>query len=365
MKTIIYLIKKLKVKISKRILSWIFKFLYTPKEVAVDFRTINVKVKDFVFNEDNKDYSSCVYEIPQGRLFTDRANYIAVSRRKFLIPGASWHWDNGEILPHSKNPALSRGTPKPIVHYKGNLLSLLTGGGGNRNYYHWLYDVLPRIRLCESSLHLDKIDRILVPEISQHFQLETLDWLNISRKKLVSSENIQHLSAENLIVTDHPNPNWSYPPQWIVNWLRDRFLFEAKEKNPNPGFNTRVYIKRGDSFNNRRLLNEDKIVNFLQKKGFSCYSLSQLSVLEQICLFSNAEIVVGVHGAGFSNLAFSSPETKVIEIFSNVYKPKLYERISMYNSLNYIPVISNDVELNKLPQIANLIVSVEELRKHI
>ena len=33
-----------------------------------------------------------------------------------------------------------------------NVLSLLTGGGGNDNYWHWMFDVLPRIKLSEASL---------------------------------------------------------------------------------------------------------------------------------------------------------------------------------------------------------------------
>ena len=38
------------------------------------------------------------------------------------------------------------------------VLSLLTGGAGNDNYSHWLYDVLPRVALCENVSNLSKID---------------------------------------------------------------------------------------------------------------------------------------------------------------------------------------------------------------
>ena len=40
----------------------------------------------------------------------------------------------------------------------GIVLSLLTGGAGNENYWHWLYDVLPRIGLCNKLLRLNEID---------------------------------------------------------------------------------------------------------------------------------------------------------------------------------------------------------------
>ncbi len=166
-----------------------------------------------------------------------------------MIPGASWQWEDGIILPPSKNPVLSKGTPQPITHYKGSLLSLLIGGGGNYNYYHWLYDVLPRIGLCESLINLNDIDYLMVPDLCHQFQRETLNMLNISETKLVSSAKFSHIIADNLIVTYHPNPDYSRPPEWIVNWLRLKFLAEA---NSNRKFNPLIYIERSDSVNKRR-----------------------------------------------------------------------------------------------------------------
>ena len=42
--------------------------------------------------------------------------------------------------------------------------------------------------------------------------------------------------------------------------------------------------------------------------------LETLSITEQIALFHQAEIVVGQHGAGFTNLLFSGPQTTAIEL---------------------------------------------------
>ncbi|MGK7892315.1 MAG: DUF563 domain-containing protein [Xenococcus sp. (in: cyanobacteria)] len=357
------LVYKIKDKINRSLVRSIFTLLYAPKKVAGDFETNNIGVSEIFPIENNKNYSYKVYEIPQGHLFTDGNTYEAISRKRFLIPGASSQWKHDVMLPPSQNPALILGTPKPIVQYQGNLLSLITRSG-RQNYYHWLYDILPRIHLCECAVDLDKIDHILVNEFFRHFQLETLDCLNISREKIISSYDVQHLKAENIIVTEHPNPNWTCPPQWIVNWLREQFLPKVQE-NSKLDLNTRIYIERGDSNQKRHLLNEEEVVSFLQQEGFTSYTLSQLSVLEQICLFSNAEIIVGVHGAGFANLAFSNKGTKIVEMFSEVYNPKLYELISSYNSLNYISIISNDVEQNEIPSRANFNISLEKLRQHL
>ena len=40
------------------------------------------------------------------------------------------------------------------------MLSLLTGGAGNNNYWHWLFDVLPRIELSNLSKKSEDIIRM-------------------------------------------------------------------------------------------------------------------------------------------------------------------------------------------------------------
>ena len=43
------------------------------------------------------------------------------------------------------NIVFKKGTPRKLTNLNGSVLSLLTGGGGNNNYWHWLFDVLRRI----------------------------------------------------------------------------------------------------------------------------------------------------------------------------------------------------------------------------
>ena len=62
---------------------------------------------------------------------------------------------------------------------------MLTGGGGNNNYWHWLFDVLPRLEICGKTNKLDKIDYFIVPSLEKKFQKETLNRLNINNKKIL------------------------------------------------------------------------------------------------------------------------------------------------------------------------------------
>jgi len=53
-----------------------------------------------------------------------------------------------------------------------------------------------------------------------------------------------------------------------------------------------------------------------------------MSFEEQLRLFRNAEVVVGPHGAGFTNLIFSKPGTRVIEIFAKGHERRCYWSLS-------------------------------------
>ena len=66
---------------------------------------------------------------------------------------------------------------------KGKVLSLLTGGGGNANYWHWMFDVLPRLYIIKDKEFT--FDYYLFPDLNHKFQKETLDLLQISKKKII------------------------------------------------------------------------------------------------------------------------------------------------------------------------------------
>ena len=114
---------------------------------------------------------------------------------------------------------------------KGTVLSLLTGGGGNENYFHWMYDVLPRFALCEKTSDLNKVDFFLLPDTIKKFQQESLDILNISKEKLISSKFFRHISCSELLVTDHPyvitndaSNDIQNIPLWISEWLKKKYI---------------------------------------------------------------------------------------------------------------------------------------------
>jgi capsular polysaccharide biosynthesis protein len=70
-------------------------------------------------------------------------------------------------------------------------------------------------------------------------------------------------------------------------------------------------------------------------------------------------MIVSVHGAGLTNLAFSSKGTIVYELFAESFQPQMYRRISEKLQLHYHSVICPTRDSN--PQSANLTISDNDI----
>ena len=300
---------------------------------------IEVKVANI-----EKDLKYNIYKITNGRLYTDRIHDTAVILDNKIVeePSFQLRYESDSKMYNSKiedNVVFTKGTPRILRNLKGRVLSLLTGGGGNNNYWHWLFDVLPRLGLCNKYINLEEINYFLLPNLLRKFQNETLDCLNIPINKRLSSKKFRHIKANELIVTDHPvvvtgnaTKDIENVPGWIMEWLKNSFVKNDKKKDKK----NKIYIDRKDttSANLRVIVNEKEIKNLLLENDFILLNLGDINFSEQVNLFNNADCIVGLHGAGFANLAFCQPRTKVIEFRSSNAGPVI-ENLAKTNNLNY------------------------------
>ena len=333
------MIKKKIKNLFKIFFYFFFKLIYGKVELYEnDLFNLNIETKKINIENSSKVYK--LYVIPKSRLYTDRIHNVAIIKNKKLLSGPSLQLKDNSNSPIINNIVLKNGTPRLKKKVNGTLLSLLTGGGGNDNYFHWLFDVLPRIAICEKNNILKNVEYFLCPNLNK-WQKETLLLLDIPVEKLLNSKKFRHLEADNLIVTDHPwqhsrdaNNDIQNIPEWISSWLRGKFLKKIVEKNSPK----KIFIDRSDSISNlkdkRKILNEEEVKNYLENNGFVSVQLGKLPFLKQISLFFNCETVLGLHGAGFSNLIWSQSGTKIIEI-KNIEANKLYENLAKQNKLYY------------------------------
>ena len=314
-----------------------------------------------------------IYKIKNGRLYTDRIHDAAIILNNLIVEGPSYQLRTVNNAPVEENIIFHKGTPRIKKNLNGNVLSLLTGGAGNDNYFHWLFDVLPRLALCEQILDLQKIDFFLFPSTEKKFQKETLDLLNIPNKKQISSKSFRHISSPEIFVTDHPyvltnnaSNDIQNIPIWISEWLREKYINSETDKDLS--FPKKIYIDRSESESNSRdlrlIVNENEIKRFLIDKGFKPIILGNYHFKDQVKFFNNAECIIGLHGGGFANLCFCKSRTKVIELKSNTFG-KVIENLAKANGLNYNAVSSESVKYKNNNQLGHIKVSLDSLNEAI
>jgi len=370
----ITIIKKFFQNIFKTITYSLFKIIYKKIEKISDEKNSNEIQKINI--KKNEDLKYQVYIIKNGRVYTDRISDTAVILKNEIIEKASFQFRvinsrvyNADI---KQNIVFSKGTPRLQKKIKGNVLSLLTGGGGNSNYWHWLFDVIPRLALCDEIIKNDKIDFFLLPSNKIKFQKETLNLLGINQEKQLSSKNFRHIICDKLFVTSHPvlrsadaTDSIQNIPKWISDWLKNTFVLKKNNKN----FFKKIYIDRSDSISNvkhlRTIENEEEVKNYLSSIGFEIVRLSEHSFEDQVSIFNAAETIVGLHGAGFANIVFSKPNTKIIELKTKSHLGKEIENLAKSNNLSFKALKFDLTGEDTATQFGHINVSINELKNNI
>jgi capsular polysaccharide biosynthesis protein len=213
---------------------------------------------------------------------------------------------------------------------------------------------LPRFELIRHTK--EDIDFFAVNHPHQPFQKESLRLLGIPKKKILKISRFSHLEAKKLILPSMPGQTGKMP-NWACRFLRGLFL---KELSTN--LNERIFISR-KRCNRRHLVNEDEAFELLSKYGFKRVCLEEMPVLEQAKLFSNAEVIIGPHGSGMSNLVFASQNAKVIEIFSPKYVNPLFWHLSCEMRLKYYYIMGKGELIYEKQKVnENIEVDIKELK---
>ena len=228
----------------------------------------------------------------------------------------------------------------PSVEKIDGKVALLSGLAGHV-YYHWMFDILPRIELIRrSGIKSSEIDWFVVNSLSKPYQKETLNILGIPSEKILESDRHNHVQATELIIPSFPG-YLDWVPQGTINFLRRSFLPQISLAKTNVG--QKIYISRAKS-RNRHLVNELEVSKLLNSQGFKTVFLEEMSVLEQVAIFANAETIVAAHGSGLTNLVFCSPSAKIVELFSPNYVRTDYWMISQQLQLQHYYLIGQSFD---------------------
>lgn len=243
---------------------------------------------------------------PLSGLIYDAAGQFVAESSSWLSLRQLWSWPR----PYIK-------VPKRKLH--GNHVFLPVNG-----YFHWLLeDLAPVIDVIEA--HPDAT--IVVPANPPRY---VTDFLKLVSNRVVYVE--EPMAVESLILvakiagyglSPHPR-DFAVLRRFFAKWMSD----EAPKR--------KLYLSRVGE--RRSPGNEPDLLRLAVDNGYEVFNGNGVDLLTQVSMFSSAKAILGVHGAAFTNLAFSR-QGRVCELFNASYLPACYSILAQYTGLDYHPLI--------------------------
>lgn len=140
----------------------------------------------------------------------------------------------------------------PKLQYLEGTVAVLTFCGSH-NYFHWMYDVLPRLVMLKTS-EIPYTSIIMNPNPYGPFVEQTWAMLGISESSVIRTNPEAYFEADQLLVPSLIMN--SHYPIWVTDTLR-RFFLPHKESTLVPP--ERIYISRNKA-RTRRLFNEEEVI---------------------------------------------------------------------------------------------------------
>lgn len=322
----------------------------------------SIKESFIINNLKKKKYKIKIFQCSNTRIFTDNLYNVSFIKDNKLIKKISFEYTHdGYYKKKIENSVLKNGTPKFIKFLPGKTLCLAQGASG-KNYFHWLFDIFPKIFLIRKKFNINHFDNFYLNEINQNILEDFLNILGIKKEKVVLSKKYKHVMCENLIIIEHPyfkEGHWwksfSKMPSWIVHLLKKSFVKKKYRQNK------KIFIDRSDTKNpHNRIINSLQIKNFLKKKGYNVYNLSNMKFKNQVRLFTQASHIIAAHGASLANITFCQKKTKILDLkCENFKKNLLYKRISSISKLKYFSITFKGKNKN------NMIINQKKFNKFL
>lgn len=223
------------------------------------------------------------------------------------------------------------------------------------NYFHWLTDVLPKLLAWQNTGEACR--QVLLPQelLSKPYVNESLAQLGFQAIVF----NRPHLQVRDLIVIGPTAPTGNFRSS-LLNELRHQISGQRCNKSEHS-----LYVSRADAAK-RFLVNEAQLDPILESQNIQSVQLEGRSLAEQIELFSSCRLLIGLHGAGLTNMLWMPDGGHVIEIrrkgdnHNNCY-------FAMSNSLGhrYSYLLAADVNESQNTLTAELHVNTSILESYL
>ena len=200
------------------------------------------------------------------------------------------------------------------------------GASGRSNYYHWMFDMLPRIEALRAAAGAQPIDRWILPETRLGAAVEMLAACGVDPARVHWQSRGAQVECERLLVSHGPAPLGGPTARSVA------FLRAAMRPSAAPPGGRRLLLLRRST---RRIANADEVARVASARGVEAVATEGMSLRAQAELFAGASLLVGIHGAGLANAVFMAPGTPLVEVVPEWYVVPCYLRLAVEAGLPY------------------------------
>lgn len=196
------------------------------------------------------------------------------------------------------------------------VVNMVTHGGRDANYGHWLSDYLLKLFHLEAYKRATgREPKLLVDVDPPVWMTDSLDLLGYGSDRRIEWDNSSARVATLVVPlasTTGVDSERSYSPVEF-QWLRAKLLESVRTEDTDTP--SRIYVSRQQYDSLRKVSNFDEIRPVLEEYDFTILRPEQHSFEEQVRLFADASVVVGCTGSGLWNVLFSR-DTTLIELYT-------------------------------------------------
>ena len=211
------------------------------------------------------------------------------------------------------------------------------------NKFHWLTEYLPRILYFYENKTIGSY-HFLLSSHGYEFQRNLLNLFGVKDDKIIIWNKLTTRVREIII----PSLRFDYYKKYKIFSQKTLSSFKniiCKKYNSLPNTHCeRIYIKRRN--NKRPIANEDCLILQLKKHGFEIVILEDLTETKIVNYFRDAKIVIGMHGAGLTNIIFSQ-KIKIIEFLPDYINEEallVFYQLSMIMGFEHHVLTFNSID---------------------
>lgn len=319
--------------------------------------------RDFPANIQNKDlpyFERLIsYDCPPLFIYTFKSINLLPDGTLFnwIFPlDISFPFYKKRLKHHNYKGIISIRTFWKRIKLKSTVAYLVIHDPWTQNYYHWITQAIPRLLLAKQ---LNIPFTLLLPESHEtEFHVSTLKILGITHWDTLNGKK-SYYEIKNLQYPSHDIQIGDYNDN-IIRLIRTTFNITHLENQPHK----KVFIRRVDQ-TKRRMLNEAEVLAVFSRHNFEIVEFESLTFETQLQMMMQTKVLVGVHGAGLTNMIFMPSHSSILELTSRI-NGEHYYYYSLGNAClhKYYYQVCSANESSEV-QEANLFVDIDELERNI